>query len=223
MRKIAESWVRHASVATVAIIAVVALGTMPSLIAPAQAATTSARALLDKLPVKAESNTGYDRDDFKHWIDANKDCKDTRETVLINESKAQVNGTCTFTKGKWVSTFDGKTYYYKSQVDVDHHVALAEAWGSGAKSWSESRRTAFANDLYGPSLNAMTPDMNRYKKVAKDPAEWLPPKNRCTYAIWWVQVKYRWKLSVDSAEKSALSQVLSGSCGSRTVTIPTRP
>ena len=45
---------------------------------------------------------------------------------------------------------------------------------------------------------------------------------RCTYAIYWVQVKYRWRMTMDSAERTALSRILSGSCGSRSVTTPTR-
>ena len=108
-------------------------------------------------------------------------------------------------------------------MDIDHHVALSEAWGSGARSWTSSDRRAYANDTYGPTLNAMTDNLNS-SKGDRDPAQWMPPltSSRCTYAIYWVQVKYRWRMTMDTGERTALSRILSGSCGSRTVTTPTR-
>lgn len=194
--------------------------------APAEAATTTARSLLGKIGVAAERNSGYDRTKFQHWVDANGDCQNTRHEVLIAESRVAVSYTssrCTVRAGKWVSRWDGRTWTNPSDVDVDHHVALAEAWGSGARAWTSSERRRFANDLYGPALNAITDNLNA-SKGASDPAQWLPPlaSTRCTYAIGWVQVKYRWRLTMDSAERTALAGILSGSCGSRTVTIPTR-
>lgn len=98
-----------------------------------------------------------------------------------------------------------------------------QAWGSGARSWTSTDRERYANDLYGPALNAMTDNLNSSKQ-ARDPAEWLPSHtaSRCTYAIWWVQVKYRWRLTANSTERTKLSSILSGTCGSRTITIPDR-
>ena len=194
---------------------------------PAQAATTSARSLLWKLSVAAESNSGYDRAKFTHWVDANGDCQDTRAEILIAESRVAPSYTsssrCYVRAGKWYSPWDGRTWTNPSDVDIDHHVALAEAWGSGARSWTSTQRRAYANDLYGPALNAITDNVNM-SKSDRDPAQWLPPlaSSRCTYAITWVQVKYRWRLTIDSAERTKLASLLSGSCGSRTVTIPTR-
>jgi hypothetical protein len=145
---------------------------------------------------------------------------------LITESQVASSYTssrCTVRAGKWVSPWDGSTWTNALDVDIDHHVALAEAWGSGARSWTSTDRPRYANDLYGQALKAMTDNLNS-SKSAYDPAQWLPPlsSSRCTYAIYWVQVKYRWRLSMDTAERSKLSSILSGSCGSRTVTIPTR-
>lgn len=194
--------------------------------APAEAATISARSLLWKVGVAAESNSAYDRAKFPHWIDANGDCQTTRHEVLITESKvapAYTSSRCTVRAGKWVSRWDGRTWTNPSDVDIDHHVALAEAWGSGARSWTSTDRRRYANDLYGPALNAITDNLNS-SKGASDPAQWLPPlaSSRCTYAIYWVQVKYRWRLTMDSAERTKLSSILSGSCGARTITVPTR-
>jgi hypothetical protein len=91
-------------------------------------------------------------------------------------------------------------------------VPLAEAWTSGAWNWSTSRRQSFANDLNGPQLWAVTDNVNQ-SKGDQDPAQWRPSLTsfRCTYARAWIQVKYTWGLSVDSAEKSALNSML-GSC-----------
>lgn len=194
--------------------------------APVEAATVSARTLLGRLSVATESNSNYDRAKFEHWIDANGDCQDTRKEVLISESKVPVvytSSRCSVRSGKWVSRWDGRTWTNPLDVDIDHHVALAEAWGSGARSWSSTDRRRFANDLYGASLNAVTDDL-ALAKGANDPAQWMPPlaSSRCTYAIWWVQVKYRWRLSIDTAERNKLYSVLSGSCGAYVATVPDR-
>ena len=209
-----------------AVVSVAVLLGMCVAAAPAQASTTTARSLLYKVGVAAESNSGYDRAKFQGWIDANRDCQNTRHEVLISESKVTPTYSstrCTVTRGKWLSRWDNRTWTNPADVDIDHHVPLAEAWGSGARTWTAADRGRYANDLYGPALNAMTDNLNSSKQ-ARDPAQWLPPyaASRCTYATWWVQVKYRWRLTMDSAERTALSSILSGTCGSRTVTIPTR-
>ncbi len=67
----------------------------------------------------------------------------------------------------------------------------------------------------------MTDNLNS-SKGDRDPADWLPPKKSCVYSIRWVQVKYRWRLRINKAEKTALAGVLSGKCGAREVTVPKR-
>lgn len=198
-------------------------------ISPASASTITARSLLFKLTVSSESgSSSYDRTYFKHWVDANGDCQNTRAEVLLSESKVTPTYTtsshCTVAKGKWYSTYDGATWTYASDVDIDHLVPLKEAWESGARLWSADNRTRYANDLgFWPSLVAVTDNVNQ-SKGDRDPTDWLPPRTaaHCTYAIQWVQVKYRWRLSSNSAERSALSSLLSGDCGARVVVLPTR-
>lgn len=194
--------------------------------APAQATTISARSLLWKVGVAVENNAGYDRAKFQVWIDANGDCQNTRQEVLIAESRVPVRlsaSRCTVVSGKWISPWDNRVWTNPADVDIDHHVALAEAWGSGARYWTSTDRRRYANDLYAPVLNAITDNLNS-SKGDSDPAQWLPPvaSTRCTYAIWWVQVKYRWRLTMDTRERTKLASILSGSCGSRTITIPAR-
>ena len=171
--------------------------------------------LLDDLTVEAEHDGGYDRDLFKHWIDANGDGCDARREVLIAEAVVapSVGSGCSLSAGEWLSRYDGETAGDNgSAFDVDHMVPLAEAWESGAHGWSADRREDYANDLgYADSLIAVSASSNR-SKGARDPAEWLPPTAgvHCWYAAAWVQVKTRWDLTVDQAEADKLSSVLSG-------------
>ncbi len=205
------------------LVGLLGIGSVPA----AQADTTTARALLFKIAVSAEGgSTTYDRTYFRHWIDADGDGCDTREEVLIAESRVTVypGDGCRITRGKWYSYYDGLTWTYASDVDIDHVVALKEAWESGARYWGSTTRKRFANDLgYGRSLMAVTDNVNA-SKGDRDPAQWLPPRSsvHCKYAVNWVLIKYRWRLSIDSAERSKLSSLLSGDCGASTVTIPAR-
>jgi hypothetical protein len=82
------------------------------------------RRAVTKLPVAAERRRGYDRDKFRHWIDANNDCQDTRDEVLDAESVTEVSG-CDITTGEWKSYYDGGVWTDSSDVDIDHLVPLA--------------------------------------------------------------------------------------------------
>jgi hypothetical protein len=192
---------------------------------PAHATTITARQLLYRLTVTSEAGSStYDRSYFPHWIDADGDGCNTREEVLIAESRVTVypGSGCSVTRGKWYSWYDGATWTYASDVDIDHVIALKEAWESGARKWSLTDRRRFANDLgYRWSLDAVTDNVNQ-SKSDRDPAQWLPAINKCTYAMHWTGVKYRWRLTIDSAEKSKLSSLLSGSCGARELSVPPR-
>lgn len=175
---------------------------------PVSAAT--ARSYLAQLPVETENGSGYDRDLFPHWSSQGNGC-DTRDLVLQRDGDDVSVGDNCKVSGSWYSVYDGATWYDPADVDIDHVVPLAEAWASGASEWSTSQREAFANDLTNPQLVAVTDNVNQ-SKGDKDPAEWLPPDSgfHCTYARAWVDVKYTYGLSVDSAEKSALESILAG-------------
>src|SRR6266540_6866544 len=90
-----------------------------------------------------------------------------------------------------------------------HVVPLAEAWRSGANSWTTIKRQAFANDLSYPQLIAVTDDVNQ-AKGDQDLSTWQPPRSayRCTYSTMWIGVMYHWGLKLQSAEKSALQSML---------------
>ncbi len=167
------------------------------------------RQAVRRLPRAAETPAGYDRDVFQHWVDADGDCQDTRDEVLDAESRIAVSG-CDITRGRWFSWYDGRTWRHSSDVDIDHLVALKEAWDSGAKGWRNGTRRRFANDLQDRrTLVAVTDNVNQ-SKADRDPAEWLPAQHRCRYVRQWTAVKLRWRLTANPAEKRELTRLASG-------------
>jgi hypothetical protein len=98
-----------------------------------------------------------------------------------------------------------------SGLDIDHLVPLAEAWDSGASTWSAAEREAYANDLGDDrALIAVSAASNR-SKADQDPTAWMPPAEgyRCQYATDWIADKLRWRLTADEAETTALTDILS--------------
>jgi hypothetical protein len=177
--------------------------------APAAGYSASLTTAVAGLPVATEVRTGYSRDLFPHWIDADGDGCNTRNEILLAEavSAPTVSGTCTLSGGRWYSYYDNAYWTLTSDLDIDHMVPLAEAWDSGARNWTTSRRRAYANDLGDHrALAAVTDNVNQ-AKGDRDPATWMPPyaSARCRYINEWVAVKIRWRLTVDSVEKSALT------------------
>jgi hypothetical protein len=184
--------------------------------APAQAlppgipSASAAQSQLNSLTVQAEgSMSGYSRDLFPHWITISGTCN-ARETVLQRDGDdVVVDSSCAATSGSWYSYYDGITETAASDIDIDHVVALAEAWRSGASSWSTSRRQDFANSLGTPQLVAVTDNSNSAKSD-HDPTAWQPSQTsfHCTYARMWIGTKYQWNLTLQSSEKTALQNIL---------------
>ena len=170
----------------------------------------TARTYLATLTVAAWTHTTtYDRDLFPTWDTISGTC-DTRETVLKRDGTGVVTSSaCAATSGKWYSPYDGATWSASSDVDIDHMVPLKNAWISGAWAWTTAKRESFANDLTDPQLLAVTDNVNQ-SKSDRSPDAWKPPLTsyHCTYARMWVKVKYAWKLTVTSAEKSAVTSML---------------
>jgi putative cell wall-binding protein len=201
---------------------------LPLLVAAPAAAieSTTASQLLAQLVTAPPSTTTYNRASFQHWIDADFNGCDTRQEVLIAESKTvvEMGSGCTVVSGTWYSWFDGATWTNPSDVDIDHMVPLSEAWKSGAYQWTAIQRKEFANDLtLAVALEAVTDNVNQ-SKGDKDPASWLPtaPDVQCQYATNWALVKYRWNLTIDASEQSALNGILSGACGDASVVLPAK-
>ncbi|WP_424858543.1 HNH endonuclease family protein [Streptomyces sp. SAI-170] len=170
------------------------------------------RDALAHLTVQEEDRTGYSRNAFRHWTDADRDGCSTRNEVLLAEAVTdpEQGARCALTGGSWYSPYDDTYFTAARPLDIDHLVPLAEAWDSGASAWTAKQREAYANDLDDDrALIAVSATSNR-SKADQDPAAWQPPSAgyRCTYATDWVAIKTRWSLTIDKAEQATLSDLL---------------
>jgi hypothetical protein len=183
---------------------------------PAASAAPAAEALeladaVGQVPIADEARAGYTRDKFKHWntgLDPADGCN-TRAEVLLAEAVASptVTAGCKLAGGAWLSYYDGQEVTEAAKLDIDHMVPLAEAWDSGASTWTAARREAYANDQdAAASLVAVTARTNR-QKADQDPATWMPPSPdaHCRYVGEWVATKLRWGLAADQTEADALA------------------
>ena len=165
------------------------------------------------------SDVEYNRSDWRHWIDDDGDCQNTRAEVLIQENLGTVAFAsperCRVTAGRWLGPWSGEFFADASDVDVDHHVPLAHAHVSGGWRWDPERKRAYANDLSNPNSLQITSETVNRSKGKKPPDEWLPDDETtwCRYAADWVSVKRQWELTVANAEVSVLREMLA-TCGS---------
>lgn len=182
----------------------------------------SALAALAALEVKGRApRTGYDRDLFgSGWVDTDRNGCDTRNDVLARDLTAETftPGTrdCVVLTGTLADPYSGATIAFRrgqdtsDDVQIDHVVALSDAWQKGAQQWDDDRREQFANDPL--NLLAVDGPLNMQKGDG-DAATWLPPATsfRCAYVARQVAVKIRYGAWVTAAEKDAMATVL-GSC-----------
>jgi hypothetical protein len=176
--------------------------------APAGSSGTASGQLSKLTVAKAGSMAGYSREKFPHWDSTGSNC-DVRDSVLKRDAtKVKLSG-CNVVAGTWKSLYDGVVLDSPTKVDIDHMVPLANAWRSGAAAWTTDKREQFANDLKDPQLVAVSASSNR-SKGDQDPSTWKPkePGAWCEYATKWIAVKTVWKLTVTTAEKSALNDML---------------
>lgn len=165
-------------------------------------------------PQQGTPSHTYDRKQFGNWIDADGDCQDTRQEVLIEESLIPVTfqtaRQCRVIAGEWHDPYTGRVFTNPSLLDVDHVVPLKEAFVSGAHQWSRQKQIQFANDLDNQDhLIAVYRSANR-SKGARDPARWLPPNQAYhrEYVTIWLEIKKAWGLSLDPLESSVIQRIL---------------
>ena len=156
----------------------------------------------------------YSRADWNHWTDADRDCQDARNEVLIEESLTTVtfrtDDGCRVATGQWLAPYTNTVVTDPGKLDVDHMVPLGNAHRSGAWDWPAERKELYANHLGDPQhLIAVTASANR-SKGARGPGEWKPDDQTywCKYAIDWVTIKITWNLTVTEPEYSALADML---------------
>lgn len=165
----------------------------------------------------AANPTAYDRSEWPHWIDADDDCQDTRQEVLVAESEIPVKfrdaRRCVVASGRWRCPYTGRVITDPHEIDVDHMVPLHEAHRAGGHAWDRAQRQRFANALDDPMhLVAVDRGANR-SKGDKAPHRWMPsdPSHRCTYLRAWIEVKARWDLTQSAPERAYIEQAL-GEC-----------
>jgi hypothetical protein len=205
---------RALAAALLALSALTATGPASAADDPGQVVTLPLRQAIADLPVADENRTGYQRESFRHWVDANRNGCSTRSEVLLEEAVTapQVGARCALSAGRWYSYYDDVYVDGPRGLDIDHLVPLAEAWDSGASQWTAARRQAYANDLgASTSLVTVTAASNR-SKSDQDPAQWLPPyePSRCRYITEWTGTKLRWSLTADPGERAALTRLAAG-------------
>jgi hypothetical protein len=178
-----------------------------------------ATAVLETLPVKGRApKTGYSRSQFgPAWSDVNRNGCDTRNDILKRDLTGIVyrakTRDCVVESGVLQDRYSGETINFirgnvtSMEVQIDHVVALSNAWQTGAFKLSITQRTALANDPL--NLFAVKGRLNSQKGDG-DAATWLPPLKsyRCSYVAQQIAVKAKYSLWVTAPEKSAILGIL---------------
>lgn len=178
--------------------------------------SSPALTVLSKLPVKGRAaKTGYDRKMFGgEWRDIDGTC-DARNVILQRDMvQTQINDKCQVLKGTLHDPYTGKTIHFvrgsgtSAAVQIDHVVAVSNAWQTGAQQLTQTRREALYNDPL--ELLAVDGPANNQKSDG-DAATWLPPNKsfRCQYVARQIAVKAKYDLWVTPPEKNAMKTILS--------------
>ncbi|MBT2386407.1 HNH endonuclease family protein [Streptomyces sp. ISL-11] len=187
----------------------------------AKGSAGSALKAVSSLDVKKNaSKEGYTRSKFgQAWADTDGNRCGTRDDILKRDLTGVEfgDGRCQVTSGTLAKDpYTGKSVKFErgsSKIDIDHVVALSDAWQKGAAQWPDAKRVALAND----PLNLIAADASANRsKGDGDAAAWLPDNKayRCDYIAQQVAVKKKYGLWVTGAEKDAMVKVLS-SCPTR--------
>lgn len=170
---------------------------------------------LNQLPVRISDNTQeYDRSEFGSGWQTTNGC-DTRNIILYRDLKNPIsNDSCQVTSGVLDDPYTGRRIEFtrgastSSVIQIDHVVALSDAWQKGAQDLSRETRVNLANDPL--ELLAVDGEANQ-QKSGSDASKWLPPNKifRCQYVARQIAVKIKYKLWVSSAENGAIKNVLS--------------
>lgn len=145
----------------------------------------------------------YYRKDWKHWIDADHNCINTRHEILKKRSLVPVtlskNG-CSVKTGEWDDYYYPEKMTKLSDIDIDHLVPLKHAHESGGKNWNKTQKEIFANDE--ENLVITNKKYNR-EKGSQTIATWLPVQKNyaCKYLIDWMKIKKKYALTISSQEQ----------------------
>jgi len=185
---------------------------------PALATDQKASVVLESLAVKGRApKTGYDRASWGDWADSDGNGCDTRNDILKRDLKSitykYANDRCTVMTGVLVDPYSGTSMDFlrgvgtSSLIQIDHVVAVSDAWQKGAFKWGSATKIAFYNDPL--NLLAVKGTLNSQKGDG-DAATWLPPLKsyRCAYVARQIAVKAKYSIWVTKAEKAAMQTIL---------------
>jgi hypothetical protein len=189
----------------------------PTTRTPVPASPGSAAAVLESLPVKGRApKTGYDREARfgDAWTDVDRNGCDTRNDILARDlTEIERSGSCRVLTGELRSPYTGDTVHFvrgedtSPLVQIDHVVALNNAWQTGAQRLTDAERELLAND----PLNLLAVDgASNSQKSAADAATWLPAERDfwCPYVARQISVKAAYGLWVTEPERTAMRRVL---------------
>ncbi|MGD0273268.1 MAG: HNH endonuclease family protein [Gaiellaceae bacterium] len=187
--------------------------------APVSTSAKIATAELSQLAVKPlASMVGYSRDQFgPAWADVDHNHCDTRNDILrrdLTQIVLEPGSTCVVERGTLHDPYTGKTIFFvrgpnSSAIQIDHLVALGDAWRTGATGWSAARREQYAND---PAVLLAVDGPANEAKGDADASQWLPPNRSydCSYVVKQIAVKMKYRLWVTQGERGAIENVLAG-------------
>ena len=203
-----------------AVVAALVIGAIPNPATGAEQEPGMATAVLETLAVKGRApKTGYTRAQFgPAWADVDRNGCDTRNDILKRDLtsityRAKTRN-CVVESGTLVDRYSGETINFvkgnisSMEVQIDHVVALSNAWQTGAFKLTADQRKALSNDPL--NLFAVKGRLNSQKGDG-DAATWLPPLKsfRCSYVAQQIAVKAKYSLWVTAPEKAAMVSILS--------------
>ena len=211
------------------VVAGLVMGIAPVPVHSAEVKTGLATAVLETLPVKGRApKTGFTRAQFGPvWADVDRNGCDTRNDILRRDLTAVIyrenTKNCVVQSGTLADRYSGEIINFQKgnvssmEVQIDHVVALSNAWQTGAFKLTLQERTALANDPL--NLFAVKGRLNSQKSDG-DAATWLPPLKsfRCTYIAQQIAVKSKYSLWVTAPEKSAMQSILAKCPGQKVPT-----
>lgn len=154
----------------------------------------------------------YNRKDWRHWIDEDGDCQNTRAEILISQSQVKVefatSRDCRVIKGSWIGRLTGTLLSDASDVDIDHIIPLSYAHRHGGFSWPPSKKKQFAND---PINLIPAYDVENRKKSDKGPSEYLPSDKKlaCAYIKKWEMIRIKYDLNIAPDDKVIIRDMMS--------------
>jgi hypothetical protein len=169
-----------------------------------------------KTPATSTPLPAYSRAEFgTGWTDPDHNgCDARQDAIRAATTNRTTAGPCKITRADIYDRYTGRTYPHAnpSAFDIDHVVALHDAWNSGAWKWTAAKRKAFASD---PSVLVLTTASANRSKGDQDPSQWAPASHdgACFYARTYRAIKLRWRLHTTGPQRAAIRRTLATCTG----------